>query len=241
MKLRVLIVIPAHNEAESIKGVLSSVKREIKDADILVINDKSTDDTEKIIRAHGSDVTIINNIYNLGYAYSIQTGIKYAERHGYDYVIQMDADGQHPAEEAKKLLDAAKKNGADIVLGSRYYKGSKYKSPFFRRFGTRIFELMIRIFCHKKISDPLTGFQCLNKKTIKAYAKTGSYPKYPDAGLVIEMLMKGYNIIEIPVVMKTREAGESMHDGIIGPIKYMITQLYTCVIIFIKYIGRRHE
>ena len=241
MKQRVLVVIPAHNEAESIDSLLSDVEREIKGADILVINDKSTDDTEKIVRSHGNSIKIINNVFNLGYAYSIQTGIKYANRNNYDYVIQMDADGQHPASEAKKLLDAAEKHKANIVIGSRYFKDSEYRSPLFRRFGTRLFIWMIQIFCHRKINDPLSGFQCLDKKTIEAYSKAGAYPEYPDAGLVIEMLMKKYKIIEVNVHMKKREAGESMHAGIVGPIKYMITQMYTCVIIFIKFIWRKHE
>lgn len=238
---KVLVVIPAHNEAESIENVLNDIKKELKSADILVINDGSTDKTEKKVRSWNGPAKIINNIFNLGYAYSIQTGIKYAKKNGYDYVIQMDADGQHLASEAKKLLEAAEKRNADIILGSRYLKTSEYSSPLFRRFGTRIFEALIRIFCKKKIHDPLTGFQCLNRKTIEAYSEPGAYPEYPDAGLLIEMLMKGYRVIEVPVKMKARETGESMHAGFISPVKYMVTQFYSCVIIFIKYIGREHE
>ena len=238
MKLRVLVVIPAYNEAESIGAVISDVKKEIKGADILIINDKSTDETAAVVEKY-KGVKLINNIFNLGYAYSIQTGIKYARKHDYDFVIQMDADGQHPASEAKKLLEKAEKRDADIVLGSRYFKSSEYPAPFFRRFGTRMFEWLIRIFCNRKITDPLTGFQVLNKRTIEAYSKAGAYPEYPDAGLIIEMLMRGYKIVEVPVKMKIRENGESMHAGFIGPVKYMITQIYTCVIIFIKFIGRK--
>lgn len=239
MKLRVLVVIPAHNEAESIETVISDVKKELKSADILVINDKSTDETAEIARRLG--VKVIDNIFNLGYAYSIQTGIKYAHKHDYDFVIQMDADGQHPAAEAKKLLDAAIDRKADIVLGSRFVKDTGYKSPFLRRFGTKMFEGMIRTFCHKTIKDPLTGFQCLNKRIVEAYSRPGAYPEFPDAGLLIEMLMKKYKVIEVPVKMKLREAGVSMHAGFVAPIKYMVTQLYTCVIIFIKFIGRKYE
>lgn len=239
MKPRVLVVIPAHNEAESIEAVISDVKKELKSADILVVNDKSTDETAEIARRLGAKV--IDNIFNIGYAYSIQTGIKYANKHDYDFVIQMDADGQHPAAEAKKLLDASIDRKADIVLGSRFCKNTGYKSPFFRRFGTRMFEGMIRIFCHKTIKDPLTGFQCLNRRTIKAYSRPGAYPEFPDAGLLIEMLMKKYKVVEVPVKMKLRETGVSMHAGFVAPIKYMVTQLYTCVIIFIKFIGRKYE
>lgn len=236
------MIIPAHNEEESIEGVISDIHKYLKGADILVINDCSTDCTaEKIATGGGpgSSVRRIDNIFNLGYAYSIQTGIKYAYKHGYDYVIQMDADGQHLASEARKLLEAAEDKNADIVIGSRYFKSSTYEAPFFRRFGTKMFSHLIRVFCRRKITDPLSGFQCLGKRTIEAYSQPGAYPEYPDAGLIIEMLMKKYKIVEVPVKMKQRETGESMHSGIIGPIKYMATQVYSCIIIFIKYVGRK--
>ena len=238
MKDRVLVVIPAYNEVDSISGVIDEIKHELKNTEILVVNDCSTDGTEKKVEGRAK---LINNIYNMGYAMSVQTGIKYAKLHGFDYVIQMDADGQHPASEAKKLLDACIDKNADIVLGTRYYKGSDYKSPFFRSFGTKLFVGLIRVFCKKKITDPLSGFQCINKRVIDYYSKPGNYPEYPDAGLIIEMLMKKYKIVEVPVKMRKRQAGVSMHSGIIKPIVYMITQLYTCVVIFIKFIGRRHE
>lgn len=190
MKLRVLVIIPAHNEAESIEGVLRDILHELKSVDILVVNDCSTDETVEKIQKFDKNIKILNNPFNLGYALSIQTGIKYAARHDYDFVIQMDADGQHLALEAKKLLDACVEKKADIVIGSRFKKNTGYKSPFFRRFGTKLFEGMIRIFTGKTIKDPLTGFQCLNRRTIDYYAIPGNYPEYPDAGLLIEMLMK---------------------------------------------------
>ena len=237
MKNRVLIVIPAYNEAESIGNVISDINREIKNADVVVINDCSTDKTEEKI----GKTACITNRYNMGYALSVQTGIKYAKYNNYDYVIQMDADGQHLASEAKKLLDVCINKNADIVLGSRYYKNSTYKSPFFRRFGTKLFVSLIRLFCGRKITDPLTGFQCINRKVIDYYSKAGNYPEYPDAGLIIEMLMKKYKIVETNVKMNKRQAGTSMHSGFISPIIYMTTQLYTCIIIFIKFAWRKHE
>ena len=170
---------------------------------------------------------------------AIQTGLKYAKDNGYNYVIQIDADGQHLASEAEKLFTECKRLNADIIIGSRYIKDMGYRSPFFRRFGTKIFELMIRLFCHQKITDPLAGFQCLNKKVIDHYAACGNYPEYPDANLIIEMLMNGYKISEVPVKMKNRKEGISMHSGIWKPTKYMTTQFYACIVLFIKNIWRR--
>lgn len=237
MKDKVLIVIPAYNEAENIEGVLKEIKKDISFADILVINDCSTDNTKEIVEKNG--VKCITNIFNMRYAMAVQTGIKYAYQHNYDYVIQMDADGQHIPSEAKKLYDEIKKSNVDIVIGSRYLVDTGYPCPLFRKIGTKMFSILIKIFCKKKIADPLSGFQCLNKDVIKRYSKIGNYPEFPDANLVIEMLMLGYSIKEVPVKMRLRENGESMHGGIIKPIKYMITQFYECIVLVIKNIGKR--
>lgn len=237
MKDKVLVIMPAYNEADNIEKVLKEIKKDINYADILVINDCSSDNTEDIVRKN--NVKCITNVFNMKYAMAIQTGLKYAKDNDYDYVIQMDADGQHIAKEAEKLYHEMKKSNSDIVIGSRYLKDTGYPCPFFRRIGTKMFEFLVRIFCHQKIADPLSGFQCLNKRVIAKYSKIGEYPEYPDANLVIDMLLQGYKITEVPVKMRLRESGVSMHSGIIKPIKYMIEQFYICIVIFIKNIGKR--
>lgn len=237
MKNRVLIIVPAYNEAENIGPVLRSLKKDISYADILIVDDHSTDNTKEIVEKTGAKC--ITNIFNMRYAWAIQVGIKYAKYKDYDYAIFMDADGQHLASEAAKLYDAIIKTNSDIVIGSRYLKKTGYKCPLFRRIGTKIFEILIRLFTGKKIADPLSGFQCINKKVIDHWAKCGNYPEYPDASLIIEMILRGYKITEIPVKMKNRENGTSMHSGIWKPIKYMTTQFYTCIVTFVKYIGKR--
>ncbi len=236
-KDKVLFVIPAYNEAENIEKVLNEIKKDVSYADILVINDCSKDNTKEIVERN--NVKCITGIFNLRYAWACQTGIKYACLNDYDYVITMDADGQHIAKEAEKLYETIKKEKADIVIGSRYLVDTGYPCPFFRRVGTKIFEWIIKIFCHQKIADPMSGFQCINKKVIKRYASIGGYPEFPDANLIIEMALSGYNIKEVPVKMRLREAGVSMHGGIIKPIKYMINMFYT--IFFILIMPKRKE
>ncbi|MBQ7240900.1 MAG: glycosyltransferase family 2 protein [Bacilli bacterium] len=234
---KVLIVIPAYNESENIEKVLNDIKKNVNYADILVINDCSKDNTAEIVKKNR--VKCITNIFNMRYARAVQVGIKYARDNDYDYVIQMDADGQHLASEAKKLYKEIKKKKTDIVIGSRYLVDMGYPCPFFRRLGTKFFSGLIKLFTGKKIADPLSGFQCLNKDVINYYAGCGNYPEFPDANLVIEMLLKGYKICEVPVKMKLRETGESMHGGIWKPIKYMIIQFYTCIVLVVKYAGKR--
>jgi len=242
-KEKVLFIIPAYNEEENIEKVLKEIKEEASFADIIVINDCSTDNTKKIVEKN--KVKCIDGIFNLRYAGAVQTGLKYAYQNDYDYVIQFDADGQHIAKEAIKLIEEARKGEADIIIGSRYLVDTGYPCPFFRKIGTKTFALLVKLFCKQKIADPLSGFQCLNKKVIKRYSKMGAYPEYPDANLVIEMLMSGYKIKEVPVKMRLREVGESMHGGIIKPIKYMINMFYTIIFIVIQNIGckkvKNHE
>lgn len=236
-KGKVLIIIPAYNESENILKVIKEIKKDINYADILVINDCSTDNTEELVKSQ--NVKCITNVFNMRYAMAIQTGIKYAYNKNYDYVIQMDADGQHIAKEAEKLYKEMLKSNADIIIGSRYLKDMGYPCPLFRRIGTKLFEKLIKRFTNEKIVDPLSGFQCLNRKVIKRYAKMGNYPEFPDANLIIEMILNGYKIVEVPVKMRIRENGVSMHSGIIKPIKYMIEQLYTCIVMVVKYTGKK--
>ncbi len=230
--MKVLVVIPAYNEEKNIKSVIEELKRDFKESDILVVNDCSKDNTEKKLKE--CNVKYINHCINLGYSGAVQTGIKYAYNNDYDYVVQFDADGQHIAKEAKKLYDISIKTKADIVIGSRFIKKTNYKHPFFRRIGTKLFSKIIKIFCKVDIYDPTSGLQCLNKKVIKRYAKIGGYPEFPDANLIIEMLYEKYIIKEESVVMRESNTGQSMHGGIIKPIKYMINVLYNIIFIIIK-------
>ena len=229
---KILFVIPAYNEEKNIEKVIKDINKNMPKADIVVINDYSKDSTKDIVDT--LNIPCLNVPFNLGYAMAVQTGIKYAYKNDYDYVIQFDADGQHLASEAKKLVNKMKETNANIIIGSRFIEKTDYKHPFFRKIGTKIFSGLIKLFCHKKITDPTSGFQLLDKSVIERYAKIGKYPEFPDANLIIEMLLNGYKIEEVSVKMKLNDTGQSMHGGIIKPIKYMINVLYTIMFIFIK-------
>ena len=116
--MKTLIVMPAHNEEQNIKEVIEEIKKDLPELDLLIVNDASSDNTLEIVKQ--AQVKCITLPFNLGYALAVQTGIKYANEHNYDYVIQMDADGQHIASEAKKLLKYMEENNPDIVIGSRF-------------------------------------------------------------------------------------------------------------------------
>lgn len=231
----ILVIIPAYNEELNIVSVVNEVRSQIKEADILVVNDSSTDDTLSVLK--NNNINYITTPYNLNYSGAVQTGFKYAAQKGYDYVAQFDGDGQHIALELLRMYTKAKEGKYDIVIGSRFIEKNGYKHSFFRRVGTHIFQRIIRIVCGTNITDPTSGMQVLNKKVYKRYAKMGNYPEYPDANLIIEMLILGYSIKEIPVNMRERQFGVSMHAGIVEPFLYMIRMVYSIFVVLLKYRG----
>ena len=234
-----LVIVPAYNEEMNITNVINELREDIKEADILVINDCSTDNTPKILEE--MKVNYITTPFNLRYAGGVQTGFKYALAKGYKYVAQFDGDGQHVASELNKMFQKMKEEDVDIMIGSRFKEQTEYKHPFFRRVGTALFQKIIKIACSKEITDPTSGLQILSKRVYTRYAKINNYPEYPDANLIIEMLMQGYKIEEVPVKMKERIDGESMHSGIWSPISYMITMFYSIFLIIIKYGIRKNK
>lgn len=233
----IAFVIPAYNEELNISKVIDEINNEFDEVKIIVVNDASKDRTRDIVTE--KSVTCISQPFNMGYAMALQTGIKYAKSKGYNRIIQFDADGQHIAKEAKKLIEKMDETDADIVIGSRFLEKGTYKQTFFRKLGTNIFSFLIKVFCKEKISDPTSGFQCLGEKAIDRFSTFGMYPEFPDANLIIELLYSGFKIEEIPVNMRLREFGESMHGGVLKPIKYMISVLYTISIIILRNIFRR--
>lgn len=152
--MKILIVMPARNEARIIGTVLSRLQAIVPDADILVVNDASTDETEQVVRAAGA--TVLNLPINLGYGGAVQTGFKYAARKGYEAVVLMDADGQHDPESVPTLLTALK--DADFVLGSRFLGECRYRVSLPRRIGMWLFGTVVRWVTKLPITDPTSGF-----------------------------------------------------------------------------------
>ncbi len=230
---KILIVIPVYNEEKNIREVISDIRENFNSADIIIINDNSTDNT--VAEIDKSGISHLDLPFNMGYAGALQAGLKYATINGYDFVVQFDGDGQHLASEIGKLYKNIKEHNGDIVIGSRFKINSDYPHPLFRKIGSWIFSLLIKLTCREKITDPTSGFQILSRRVFTEYSEMFNYPQFPDANLIIKMLLHGYKIEEIPVKMRTREHGESMHTGIIAPVKYMIKIFYSILIIILTF------
>jgi len=161
----ILVMIPAYNEEESISMVIEEVKNALPNTDILVINDGSTDRTAEVVRE--KNVYLLDLSNNLGNSGAKQSGFKYALKHNYEYVVHIDADGQHNPKDIPLLLEPLQKGSADIVIGSRFINKIGFKSTYLRRSGILFFSALIRLLTGIYVSDPTSGFRACNKKAIR--------------------------------------------------------------------------
>ena len=235
-----LIIIPAYNEGQNIRRVLTEVEELglSSVADILVINDASTDSTNWIVKE--MQYPMISQLFNMGYGCALPTGYKYAVRRGYQYVIQMDGDGQHDVCNIPMLyrkLKEADPEGCcpDIVLGARFRKDSSdFPVSWPKKVVYSLFRGMIRLVTGAKISDPTTGLQGLSRKAFLYYSKYNHFDdKYPDANMLVLMLLAKFRVVEIPAVMHARTAGKSMHSGL-KPFVYMFRMMFSIMAVVFR-------
>jgi len=205
-----LILLPAHNERGRIGKVLQGIRESGVQADVVVIDDGSTDTTALDARARGA--VVICHPFNMGYGSALLTGYLYAKHHGYKRIVQMDADGQHEPQSVRALLSALEE-GADVVVGSRYLAGGAPPTSLLRRLGSRLFSAIVTRWTGTAITDPTSGFQAMNADALAELAHDGFPEDYPDADVLIILSRAGLKLREIPVLMHTRSGGVSMHRG----------------------------
>lgn len=202
--MKILIIIPAYNEEGSISSVIGDIRQHVPEADILVVNDGSSDSTEQLAEAAGARVLTLP--YNVGIGGGMQTGYLYAQRMGYDIAVQMDADGQHPAEELPKLI--AMTGEYDLVIGSRYTEATSYRSSRMRRAGMLFFSGLVTLVTGQRFTDTTSGFRAAGRKVIDLYAIY--YPMdYPEVESIVYLKRKGCRIAEVSTEMRRRTAGRS--------------------------------
>ena len=201
--MKILIIIPAYNEEKNIERVVDNLIYNYPQYDYIVINDGSKDETLNICKKNNYNV--LNLYTNLGLAGAFQAGMIYAYEYGYEYVVQIDGDGQHRVEYIENLIRHAEEKNLDIVIGSRYIEKSKPKTM--RMLGSRIISLFIKITTGKKIYDPTSGMRLFDKKVIKEFAHNINYGPEPDT--IAFMINNGLEFDEIQVEMDERIEGES--------------------------------
>ena len=222
--MKVLIIIPAYNEALNIEKTVKDVKNNT-DYDYIIINDCSKDNTKEICEKNNFNVLSLP--INYGLTSGIQVGMKYAYQNNYDIAIQFDGDGQHQAKYLKDLVEQIESEKADIVIGSRFVDKKKPKS--LRMLGSNLISSCIKITTGKRIKDTTSGMRAYSKKVIEEFVKNTSLTPEPDT--LVYMIKRGIEVKEVQVEMSEREFGESYLKPI-KSIEYMFNMLFS--ILFIR-------
>ena len=214
---RILVIVPAFNEAGSVGGVVRELSGRLPECDVVVVNDGSTDATVERV---ASPARVISLPFNLGIGGAMQTGYRYARDRGYDVAVQVDADGQHPPDQVRRLTEHLRTSGADLVIGSRFLEPGTYRQTFARRTGIRLLGALIRVLCGRRITDCTSGFRAVNRRTIHAFAHW--YPDdYPEPQVVPLLHRAGCKVIEFPILMNERTTGRSS-IGLLGGVFYVV-------------------
>lgn len=203
---RTTVLIPAYNEAASLPGLLAEVRESLPGAVVTVVDDGASDATAEVAQAAGARVLRLP--CNLGVGPAVQTGFKDALERGFDYLIRLDGDGQHPPSEAVKLIEAMMRHPVDLVVGTRYGEGSTYRGSGFRRMVLTGLSVFVSLICRRRITDPTSGFWLVSRPLLKCFAL--HYPSdYPEPEAVALLHRQGFCMEEVPVAFKPRQAGES--------------------------------
>ncbi len=204
---RVLVILPAYNEAATIARVLEALRSQAPEYDVAVIDDGSRDATASLARASGR-AAVIALPFNLGIGGAMQTGFKYALRKGYDIAVQCDADGQHPVDRIKDLVAHVEAGDADIIIGSRYVGDSHYTPSMGRRVGKSILSRLVDAIIGGGITDTTSGFRAMNRKVLALFAR--QYPDdYPEPEALVLVHKAGLRAAELAVEMNTRQGGRT--------------------------------
>lgn len=202
-RVRICAVIPALNESATIETV---IKETIKYVDVVyVIDNGSTDNTAELAGESGAEV--IPCVVKNGYGAVQYTGHSVAMQNGFDYVLQVDADGQHDCKYIPILLETVLEGEYDIVLGSRFLGGDRCSLSYTRKLGIRFFSKVVSILGNTTITDVTSGFKVYKVSSLKKLHKPSD--AHPAVEQMLEIAKKGMRIKEVPIEMLARNSGES--------------------------------
>ena len=238
-KKKILAVVPAYNEQEKIGQIVEKIRESDKELDIVVIDDGSTDRTTANARL--ADARVIRLSSNMGYGVALQTGYKYAMAGGYDYLVQLDADGQHDPAYIPELLKVVISGKADLALGSRFLRETtsgkstlrKYKAGTFRKLGISIFAFLTTRLVGLKVTDPTSGYQAFNKDVIAFFTQDFFPCDFPDADVILMVHRAGFRIMEFPMAMYERDGEKSMHSGV-KPVYYVFKMFLSMLMTLLR-------
>jgi len=228
---RVLVIVPAHNEAGNISAVLDDLAANAPWAEVVVIDDASDDATAAIAAKHG--ITVLALPYNLGVGGAVQTGYIYARDNGYEVAVQCDGDGQHHASLIGSLVDPIGTDRADLVVGSRIRAETPYRFHPLRYVGSRLLSAFVSVITRQRITDPTSGFRAASRRCIRLFAEHYPQPYLADtAEALVWVARQKMKIVEIPTTMRQRAAGKSATGalrGMVHTLRIVLAILVDCL------------
>ena len=216
--MKILVIIPAYNEEKNIINVVHNIKEHCPNVDYVIINDCSKDNTKKVIEENGFNY--ISLPVNMGIGGGVQTGYKYAVDNDYDIAIQIDGDGQHDPKYINKLIQPIIDGEANMTIGSRFIEKEGFQTSFMRRVGINFLKVLIRICCGVVITDATSGFRASDKELTKRFSEVYAQD-YPEPEAIIDSVVNGFKVKEVPVIMHERQEGESSINAV-KSVYYMI-------------------
>ena len=210
-----LVFVPAWNEEANIPAVLDELGAELPDAEVLVVDDGSTDRTAEVAREAGADVLSFG--VNKGLPHGIAAGYRYALDHEYAYCGRVDADGQHPVAELRKLLDRVRSGACDVAVGSRFvsgdgYEAYRYEAEGARKFGHFLLRRLMRLRLGRPMMDATSGMYAVDAAALP-YLSEPYEAGAPEVEGLIRLAEAGLRVDEVPVHMRDRASGESKLRG----------------------------
>jgi len=204
------LIIPALNEAKSLPRVFEAIEEARLEAQIVVIDDGSTDDTARTAAALGARV--VRHPFNMGYGAAIQTGYMYALERGADLLVQMDADGQHDPRQIPAMVEPIRRGECNLVIASRFLEVTGYRMGWVRTAGRKLFEALGRL-SGVNVTDPTSGFQAMNTATLELYVQDFFPHDYPDVDVLVTASRHGLRVRECASVMRPELRGSRLHGG----------------------------
>lgn len=204
--MKTLVIIPCYNEAENLPAVVERLRAAAPQADFLVVNDCSTDQSAAVCRQQG--FAYIDLPVNLGIGGGVQCGYQYAVQHDYDITVQMDGDGQHDPAFLADVLAPVAAGQLDMAIGSRFITHEGFQTSVMRRLGIRLISATIRLLTGAHVRDVTSGFRACNRALTAFYADHYAQD-YPEPEAIVSAVLNGYRVGEVPVVMRERMGGVS--------------------------------